>query len=127
MLSELLLLLANAPSVQDPRALFTEPGLVHIPSLSSFVASALWFWQCLLPFIPLLFLLSYSIDYNMKYSTLITTAFACLSYANILAGRARCADKCAVAIASDANTAVHISQVQDCQEFLGTTYYPTSR
>jgi hypothetical protein len=63
----------------------------------------------------------------MKYSTLISLAFASLANANALVGRARCTDKCAMAIASDANTAVHKSLVEDCQDYLGTTYYPTTR
>jgi hypothetical protein len=63
----------------------------------------------------------------MKYSTLMALAFACLVNANALVGRARCTDKCAMAIVSDANPAVHSSQIQDCQDYLGKTYYPTTR
>jgi hypothetical protein len=63
----------------------------------------------------------------MKYSTLIPFGLACLANANILAARARCTDRCAVAIASDSNPAVHSSQMDDCQAYLGTTYYPTVR
>jgi Tfp pilus assembly protein PilF len=39
----------------------------------------------------------------------------------------RCADKCAKAIASDGNKAMHTSLMADCGEYLGKTYYPTTR
>lgn len=57
----------------------------------------------------------------MKYSTLFPLALACVANA------ARCTDKCAMAIASDGNPGVHKSIMDDCQEYLGTTYYPTTR
>lgn len=63
----------------------------------------------------------------MRYPILIIFGLAYLANANILAARARCTDRCAVAIASDSNPAVHTSQVEDCQSYLGTTYYPTVR
>lgn len=59
----------------------------------------------------------------MKYFTLIPFFVSCFHAANA----ARCSDKCALAIASDSNTATHSSLVADCQSYLGTTYYPTIR
>lgn len=63
----------------------------------------------------------------MKYSTLIPLALACFQSVNAIVGRAHCTDKCAMAIASDGNKAVHKSLMSDCDAFLGTTYYPTTR
>jgi hypothetical protein len=60
----------------------------------------------------------------MKYFTLISLALACFQGANAVA---RCSDKCAMAIASDSNSATHTSLIADCQSYLGTTYYPTIR